>query len=57
MKVIIPVKDKMKIASGFNATPEVCVYDMDKEVSDGAEFKNWKEIITPGSKINLRLKQ
>ena len=57
MKVIVPVKDKKKIATGFNSTPEVCVYDLEKNISEGSEFKNWKEIIPPGTKITLRLKQ
>ena len=57
MKIIIPVKGKNIIASGFNSTPEVCIYDFEKNPQDGIEFKMWRDIIPQGSKITLKLKQ
>ena len=56
MKVIIPIKEGKLIASGFNATPDVCVYDTDKKWSEACSFICWKEIIPPGSKITRKLK-
>ena len=57
MKIIIPVKEKTEIASGFNATPEVCVFDKEKDIRSGCSFLNWRDIIPPGTKITKQLKE
>lgn len=57
MKIIIPVKENHTIASGFNETPDVCIYDRDKELKEACIFTNWRKIIPPGSKITKRLKE
>ncbi len=57
MKIIIPVKDNKFIASGFNATPHVCVFDQDKELDNACHFTCWREIIPQGTKITKQLKE
>ncbi len=52
MKIIIPVLDN-RIAGGFNQTPDVCVFDTQ---TDGREYKPWRDIIPPGTKITRSLK-
>lgn len=44
------------IASGFNATSDVCIYDEDKPMDEACIFINWREIIPPGTKITQQLK-
>ncbi len=57
MKVIIPIKERTCIASGFNETPDVCIFDVNKELKEACSFIGWREIIPPGSKITLKLKE
>ena len=57
MKVIIPIIENKIIASGFNATPDVCIYDQEKQLDEACHFICWREIIPPGSKITKQLKE
>ena len=52
MKIIIPVLDN-RIVGGFNQTPDVCVFDTQ---TAGREYKPWRDIMPPGTKITRSLK-
>ena len=57
MKIIIPVRDDRVIASGFNATPHVCIFDQEKAMDEACHFTCWREIIPQGTKITKQLKE
>lgn len=56
MKVIIPVKDESVVAAGFNATADVCIFDLNKQMDEACCFIPWRKIIPAGSKITKQLK-
>ena len=54
MKVIIPIKERTCIASGFNETPDVCIFDVNKELKEASSCIGWIEIKPSGSKVTLK---
>jgi predicted Fe-Mo cluster-binding NifX family protein len=58
MKVIIPVIDNVNqknvIASGFNVTSFVCIYNLE---TNQFTWSQWREIIPEGTKMTQKLKE